>query len=303
LGEAPGAWNPAADMAEVVFDEQTIRQRIQEVANAITADYLPYWQQDPRWSLMLVSVLRGAVFFVSDLARALRVPATIDFMAVTAYGETGRVRILKDLEDDIQGRDVILVEDIIDTGLTIGYLLNQLKARRPRSLAIASLIDRPRVRLVHDLPLKYVGFEVGSSFLVGYGLDFRERYRTLPFVGVLKDEVVQEAEPVRPAFAHPSEAEFARMLDFFRIRWVYEPKTFVLRETEDGHVDVGFSPDFYLPDFDLYIELTTKKPHLMDRKLRQIEALRKQHPEIQIELVERADFQILAKKLHANGRS
>lgn len=105
----------------------------------------------------------------------------------------------------------------------------------------------------------------------------------------------------RPTFAHPSEEEFARLLDFYRIKWEYEPRTFVLREDEEGNVEVGFSPDFYLPDFDLYIELTTKKSHLMDRKLRQVEALQKQYPDIHIKLMDRADFEILAIKLKARA--
>lgn len=107
------------------------------------------------------------------------------------------------------------------------------------------------------------------------------------------------AEP--PRFAHPSEEEFARLLDFYGIRWQYEPRTFVLRTGEEGQVEVGFSPDFYLPDFDLFIELTTKKPHLMDRKLRQVEALRAQYPEVQVKLLDRDDFEVLALKLRARG--
>lgn len=298
MATAEAGWDPRADIAEVLFDAGAIQGRVQELAAAISADYRPCWEQDPGWNLLLVSVLRGAVFFVTDLARALRVPVTLDFMAVTAYGTHGRVRIVKDLEDDIQDRDVLVVEDIIDTGLTLGYLLSQLRARRPRSLAVATLLDRPGVRLVQDLPIRYTGFELTSPFVVGYGLDFRERYRNLPFVGVLKDEVLSAA-PERPQFAHPSEEEFSRLLDFYRIRWEYEPRTFVLRLGADGQVQDGFTPDFYLPDFDLYVELTTKKPHLMTRKLRQVEAMRQQYPEIQIELVDRAGFEILARKLQA----
>ena len=300
MSDAPGSWDPTANISEVLFDAAAIQQRVQELGREITADYLPHWQRDPRWSLMLISVLRGAIFFVTDLARALRVPATVDFMAITAYGGTGRVRILKDLEDDIQDRDVLVVEDIIDTGLTLAYLLSQLRVRKPRSLAVATLIDRSAVRLVHDLPVKYTGFDISSPFVVGYGLDYRERYRTLPFIGALKDEIIAEKDD-GPRFAHPSEEEFARLLDFYRIRWEYEPRTFVLREDDRGQVKVGFSPDFYLPDFDLYIELTTKKPHLMNRKLRQVEALRAQQPGLQVELLDRADFEVLAKKLQARG--
>jgi len=291
------AWNPTADIADVLFDEPAIRRRIQELAEAIRVDYWPHWQQDPRWNLMLISVLRGAVFFVTDLARAIQLPSTVDFMAVAAYGATGRVQILKDLQDDIKDRDVLVVEDIVDTGLTLAYLLSQLRARQPRSLAVATLIDRSGLRLMHDLPIKYVGFDVKDAFVVGYGLDFRERYRHLPFIGVLRDEIMEESD--RPRFAHPSEEEFAGLLEFYRIRYQYEPRTFVVREANGGQAEVGFSPDFYLPDFDLYIEVTTRKPHLMNKKLRKVEALRTQHPDVHIELLDRSDFEMLAKKLKA----
>jgi hypoxanthine phosphoribosyltransferase len=293
--------DPRADIAEVLFDEETIRRRVIDLAGAISADYLPAWEADPHWSLTLVSVLRGSIFFLTDLARALPLPATMDFMAVAAYGASGRVQIVKDLQDDIQDRDVLVVEDIIDTGLTLGYLLSQLRARQPRSLRVATLIDRTGLRLVQDLPVRYTGFDVRDRFVVGYGLDYRERYRNLPFIGVLKEEAMAE-DLERPRFAHPSEEELSRLLDFYRIRWEYEPRMFVLKEDDDGHVAVGFSPDFYLPEFDLYLEVTTKKPHLMNRKFRQIEALRQQQPGIRVELLDRADFALLAKKLKARER-
>lgn len=296
MSNAP--WDPRADIAEVLFDEVALRNRIGELAEEITRDYAFYREQDPRWSLMVVSVLRGAVFFLSDLVRALPIPVTLDFMAIASYGASGRVQIIKDLQDDIRHRDVLVVEDIIDTGLTLGYLLSQLRARHPRSLAVATLADRSGLRLIHDLPVKYVGFDVSDRFVVGYGLDFREQYRNLPFLGVLKDEVL--SEPARPKFAHSSEEDFAALLDFYRIRWQYEPRTFVLREDANGKVEVGFRPDFYLPDYDLFVEVTTKKPHLMDRKLRQVEALRQQFPEIRLELLDRTDFEFLAKKLKAH---
>lgn len=292
--------DPRADIAEVLHDTAAIQKRVQELAGSITADYLPAWEEDPEFNLVLISVLRGAVFFLSDLARQIRLPVTLDFMAVASYGLTGRVQILKDLQDDIQNKDVLVVEDIIDTGLTLSYLLSQLRARQPRSLAVATLIDRPGLRIVHDLPVRYTGFDLGDVFVVGYGLDFRERYRHLPFLGTLKPEVLEE--PERPRFAHTSEAEFARLLDFYRIRWKYEPRTFVLRENGNGGVEAGFSPDFYLPDFDLYVETTTRKAHLMNRKLRQVEALKQQYPEVKIELLDRAGFDVLAKKLKAHER-
>lgn len=298
----PGAWDPSADVDQILYSAESIQKRVQAMAAQITQEYLPRWQEDPAWSLLVVSVLRGSVYFVVDLTRAIQLPVGVDFMAIASYGETGRVRILKDLDEDIRGRDVLVVEDIIDTGMTLGYLLSQLKARGPRSLKVATLVERSGLRLVPDLPVAYTGFDVADLFVVGYGLDFQERYRTLRFIGVLKEEALLPPPAVRPRFAHPSEEEFSRLLDFYRIRWQYEPTTFTLRETPDGQIDVGFSPDFYLPDFDLYIEVTTKKPHLMNRKLRQVEALRAQHPGIQIELLDRADFAILAMKLKARER-
>lgn len=291
-------WDLNSDIAEVLYDEAAIQRRVRELAEQIDQAYLPRWQENPRWSLAVISVLRGAVFFVTDLVRHLRLPATLDFMAVASYGSRGRVQIIKDLEDDIEERDVLVVEDIIDTGLTLGYLLNQLKARSPRSLTVATLIDRSSLRLLHDLPVRYAGFDVRDKFVVGYGLDFQQRYRNLRYIGVLKEEAMA-SPPTGPRFAHPSEEEFAKLLEYYRIRWIYEPKTFVLREDEEGRTEVGFSPDFFLPDYDLYIEVTTKKPHLMSRKLRQVEAMRLQYPEVRIELVDRADFEMLAKKLRA----
>lgn len=291
-------WDPMSDIAEVLYDEEVIQQRVRDLAEQINQDYLPRFQENPRWSLAIISVLRGAVFFVTDLVRHLQIPVTLDFMAIAAYGSRGRVQIIKDLEDDIEDRDVLVVEDIIDTGLTLGYLVTQLKARSPRSLNVATLIDRSGLRLLQDLPVRYAGFDVRNKFVVGYGLDFQERYRNLRFIGVMKDEVMAE-EPPRVRFAHPSEEDFAKLLEYYRIRWVYEPNTFVLREDETGKTQLGFSPDFFLPDYDLYIEVTTKKPHLMSRKLRQVEAMRLQYPHVRIELVDRADFEMLAKKLKA----
>jgi hypoxanthine phosphoribosyltransferase len=298
----PEGWDPRDDIADVLFDEAAVRGRIDALAQGITADYLPRFQADPRWHLSVVTVLRGAVFFATELVRRVRLPVTMDFMALASYRAPGRVQILKDLEDDIQDQDVLVVEDIIDTGLTLRYLLSQLQARQPRSLTVATLIDRSGLRLAPDLPVRYRGFEVRDLFVVGCGLDYQERYRELPFIGVLKDDVMTQ-RAARPRFAHPSEEEFAQLLEFYRIRWEYEPRTFVLREDENGNVSVGFSPDFFLPDFDLYVEVTTKKPHLMSRKLRQVEAMHRQYPDVRIELLDRAGFEVLAKKLKARERT
>ncbi|HEV2359738.1 MAG TPA: hypoxanthine phosphoribosyltransferase [bacterium] len=181
---------PSADIEEVVFSEDVIARRVGELARAISQDYADR-------SPLLVSVLKGAVYFLTDLTRALAVPVQIDFMAITSYGsaraQSGVVRLIKDLDVEITGRDVVLVEDIIDTGLTVGYLLRLLQARAPASLRICTLLDRPHRRILETLDITYRGFEVPDRFLVGYGLDYREQYRHLPFIGVLKNEILAGA--------------------------------------------------------------------------------------------------------------
>lgn len=181
---------PSADIEEVVFSEDVIARRVGELARAISQDYAGR-------SPLLVSVLKGAVYFLTDLTRALAVPVQIDFMAITSYGsaraQSGVVRLIKDLDVEITGRDVVLVEDIIDTGLTVGYLLRLLQARAPASLRICTLLDRPHRRILETLDITYRGFEVPDRFLVGYGLDYREQYRHLPFIGVLKNEILAGA--------------------------------------------------------------------------------------------------------------
>lgn len=188
------AYDPMADIAQVLFSAAAIQKRVEALGAAIARDYLPRRQADPHWSLLLVSVLRGGIFFLTDLARAIALPTTVDFMALTQYGTPGqgRVRILKDLEDDIADRDVLVVEDIIDTGLSLGYLLGVLQARRPRSIQVATLLDRPSLRIVEHLPVRYTGFSIDDVFVVGYGLDYRQRYRDLPFIGVLKEQLFDE---------------------------------------------------------------------------------------------------------------
>jgi hypoxanthine phosphoribosyltransferase len=184
-----GADDPAADIHEILFTQEQITRRVGELAAAIARDYAGR-------APLFVSVLKGAVFFLTDLTRALRLPVEIDFMAITSYGrgraQSGVVRLIKDLDVEITGRDVVLVEDIIDTGLTAGYLLRLLHARSPASLRICTLLDRPYRRILETLDIRYRGFEVPDQFLVGYGLDYRERYRHLPFIGVLKNEVLAD---------------------------------------------------------------------------------------------------------------
>lgn len=180
------------DVERVLFSEEAIRARIGELAGEISRDYA---QTTP----LLVSVLKGALYFVADLTRALTVPITMDFMAITSYGPaqaaSGAVRLIKDLDEEISGRHVLLVEDIIDTGLTAAYLLRTLRARDPASLRICTLLDKTARRIVDTLPISYRGFEIPDMFVVGYGLDYRQLYRNLPYIGVLRPEVVAAPAP------------------------------------------------------------------------------------------------------------
>lgn len=184
----------AEDIDRVLFTEAQIQARIRELAQAISADYR---DRTP----LLVSVLKGGLYFIADLTRAITIPTALDFMAITSYGpaqgSSGAVRLIKDLDEEISGREVVLVEDIIDTGLTAAYLLRTLRARDPASLQICTLLDKTARRIVDTLPIRYRGFEVPDLYVVGYGLDYRQLYRNLPFIGVLKPEVVAATEAVR----------------------------------------------------------------------------------------------------------
>jgi hypoxanthine phosphoribosyltransferase len=175
----------ADDIAEVLISPAQIAAKVQELGGLIAE---AYQGQD----LLLISVLKGAVIFLTDLMRAIPIPLSIDFLAISGYGAKGAagvVRILKDLDQDIAGRHVLVVEDIVDTGLTLGYLLRALQARNPLSLRVCTLLDRA-VRRIVDLPIAFRGFEIPDRFVVGYGLDYQQRYRNLPFIGVLKREVL-----------------------------------------------------------------------------------------------------------------
>lgn len=174
------------DVAEVLVTSQQLQRRIAELGAQITQDYKG---QDP----VLVCVLRGAVVFVADLMRNLDMNFDVDFMAVSSYGgkhteSTGVVRILMDLGTNIEDRQVLIVEDIIDTGRTLSYMMQNLQTRRPASIKVCALLDKPTRRQVY-VPLAYVGFEIPDKFVVGFGLDFDEHYRNLPYVGVLKPEL------------------------------------------------------------------------------------------------------------------
>src|SRR3989475_10586035 len=175
-------------VGEVLIEETALQSRIVELGAEISADYTGR-------DLLLIGVLKGAVFFMADLMRTLTIPCEIDFMAISSYGaqtdSSGVVRILKDLDINIEGREVLVVEDIIDSGLTLSYLMRNLEAREPASLEVCALLTKPERREI-DVPVRYIGFEIPNRFVIGYGLDFADRYRNLPYVGVLDSELVPE---------------------------------------------------------------------------------------------------------------
>ncbi|MEL7647823.1 MAG: hypoxanthine phosphoribosyltransferase [Sedimentibacter sp.] len=173
------------DIKNILIAEDVLQAKVAELGAKITEDY-----RDKE--LLLVCVLKGAVIFVSDLMRKIDLPLDIDFMAISSYGSntqsSGVVRILKDLNQSIEGRHVLIVEDIIDSGLTLSYLAENLKARGPASVEICTILDKPSRRTT-QLDIKYTGFQVPDEFVVGYGLDYSEKYRNLPYIAVLKEEV------------------------------------------------------------------------------------------------------------------
>ena len=175
-------------MTEVLIEEDDLQRRIGELGAEISSDYQGR-------DLLLIGVLKGAVFFMADLMRHITVPCEVDFMAISSYGDStdssGIVRILKDLDINIEGRDVLVVEDIIDSGLTLSYLMRNLESREPESLEVCALMTKPARREI-DVPVRYIGFEIPNRFVVGYGLDFGERYRNLPYVAVLSDELIPD---------------------------------------------------------------------------------------------------------------
>lgn len=179
----------AEDINEVLLSEEQIRLRIEEMGNSISGDYSGI-------NPLLVGVLKGVLFFMADLLRAITIPIEVDFMAVSSYSpearDKGVVRLVKDLETPIVDRHVLFIEDVVDTGLTLQYLLKNLRMRNPASLEVCTLFNKTRHRLV-DIPLKYVGFDIPDLFVVGYGLDHREKYRNLPFVAILKPDALHAA--------------------------------------------------------------------------------------------------------------
>jgi hypoxanthine phosphoribosyltransferase len=176
-------------VGEILIEEGALQSRIAELGEEISSDYQGR-------DLLLIGVLKGAVFFMADLMRRLTVPCEIDFMAISSYGastdSSGVVRILKDLDINIEGRHVLVVEDIIDSGLTLSYLIRNLEAREPATLEVCALMTKPERREI-DVDVRYVGFEIPNRFVIGYGLDFAERYRNLPYVGVLHGDLIPEA--------------------------------------------------------------------------------------------------------------
>ena len=172
-------------IGEILVQQDDLAHRVRELGRTVSEDYRGR-------DLLMIGVLKGAVFFLSDLMREVDVPCEVDFMAVSSYGSStdssGVVRILKDLDVSIEGREVLLVEDIVDSGLTLSYLLRTLKARDPASLEVCALLTKPERRKV-ELPIRYVGFEIPNRFAIGYGLDHAERYRNLPYVAALEGDV------------------------------------------------------------------------------------------------------------------
>ncbi len=181
----------SADIRQVLISEEEIRARVAEMGAAISRDYAGR-------DLLVVGVLKGVLFFMADLLREITIPVEVDFIAVSSYSseirhEKGYVRLLKDLDVPLTGRHVLFVEDVIDTGLTLSYLLRNLRTREPASLEVCVLFNKAARRLI-DIPLKYKGFDLPDRFVAGYGLDYREKYRNLPFVGVLKASVLGDKE-------------------------------------------------------------------------------------------------------------
>jgi hypoxanthine phosphoribosyltransferase len=175
-------------VGEILIDEERLQARVKELGREISSDYAGR-------ELLLVGVLKGAVFFMADLMREITVPCEIDFMAISSYGastdSSGVVRILKDLDINIENRHVVVVEDIVDSGLTLSYLVRNLESRSPASLEVCALLTKPGRREI-EVDVSYVGFEIPNKFVIGYGLDFAERYRNLPYVGVLHEDLLPE---------------------------------------------------------------------------------------------------------------
>lgn len=173
------------DVKEILFSEEKIKEKVEELGKRINEDYSGK-------DVIVIGVLKGANIFLSDLIRKVDIPITVDFIAVSSYGHStkssGVVKINKDLDFSIEDKDILIVEDIIDSGLTLKYLLENLKSRKPKSIGICTLLDKPERRKV-DIKVDYIGFNIPDEFIVGYGIDYAEKYRNLPFIASLKEEV------------------------------------------------------------------------------------------------------------------
>lgn len=173
------------DIESVLINEQQIKEKVKEFGERITKDYAGK-------NLLVISVLKGAAVFMADIIREIKIPVRIDFMCVSSYGSgtttKGSVKIIKDLDIDVKGYDILIIEDILDSGVTLSNLIKVLESRNPNSVKICTLLSKPSRRKV-EVPVQYEGFEVPDEFVVGYGLDYAERYRNLPFIGVLKEEI------------------------------------------------------------------------------------------------------------------
>lgn len=171
-----------ADRIKVLLSEEEVKEKIEELGRQISKDY-------EGKEVHLICVLKGGVFITCDLAKKITVPVTLDFMSVSSYGDgtesTGRIKIIKDLDDSITGKDVLIVEDIIDSGRTLSYLIEMLKTRKPNSLKLCTLLDKPE-RRVAKVDVDYIGFQIPDAFVVGYGLDYAQKYRNLPYIGVVQ---------------------------------------------------------------------------------------------------------------------
>ena len=176
-----------ADISNIIFSKESIQHRIHEIGRQISADYAGL-------NPLMVGVLRGVLFFMADLLREVQIPLEVDFLAISSYStesrDQGFVRLEKDLDIPIRGRHVLFIEDVIDTGLTLSYILRNLRTRQPASLEICVLFNKPTKRLI-DIPMRYKGFDLPDQFVVGYGLDYREKYRNLPYVGLLRTEILK----------------------------------------------------------------------------------------------------------------
>lgn len=176
------------DIEETLYSEEEILKRVEEISMQISKDY-------EGKDLLIVGILKGSVIFTSDLVKHIKIPCSLDFMAVSSYGSStessGVIKILKDLDEDIEGKHVLIVEDIVDTGITLSYLLEYLNVRKAASIEIVALLNK-KARRKADIKVKYIGFDIPDEFIVGYGMDYSEKYRNLPFIGILKREIYEK---------------------------------------------------------------------------------------------------------------